>query len=70
MDLDWLEQSLAERRGRREHRQLPKRYQDMPARKAKHLNLDTYTYHALGDYVATIRHFGTTDSYSTQQVSL
>jgi hypothetical protein len=30
MDLDWLEQSLAERRGRREHRQLPKRYQDMP----------------------------------------
>jgi hypothetical protein len=40
------------------------------ARKAKHLNLNTYTFHALGDYVATIRHFGTTDSYSTQPVSL
>jgi hypothetical protein len=40
------------------------------ARKPKSLNLDTYTYHALGDYVTTIRQFGTTDSYSTQPVSL
>lgn len=32
----------------------------------KELNLNTYKFHALGDYVATIRLFGTTDSYSTQ----
>ena len=35
----------------------------------KKLNLNTYKFHALGDYVATIRLFGTTDSYSTQIVS-
>jgi len=35
----------------------------------KTLNLNTYKFHALGDYVATIRLFGTTDSYSTQLVS-
>ena len=34
----------------------------------KTLNLNTYKFHALGDYVATIRLFGTTDSYSTQLV--
>ena len=37
--------------------------------KKKTLNLNTYKFHALGDYVATIRLFGTTDSYSTQLVS-
>ena len=35
----------------------------------KKLNLNTYKFHSLGDYVATIRLFGTTDSYSTQVVS-
>ena len=39
-------------------------------RKQKGLNLMTYKYHALGDYVDTIRRFGTTDSYSTQPVSV
>ena len=38
-------------------------------RQPKQLNLNTYKYHALGDYVHTIRRFGTTDSYSTQPVS-
>lgn len=38
-------------------------------KKKKSLNLNTYKFHALGDYVATIRLFGTTDSYSTQVVS-
>jgi hypothetical protein len=37
-------------------------------RRAKSLNLFTYKLHALGDYVQTIRLFGTTDSYSTQIV--
>ena len=36
----------------------------------KVLNLNTYKFHALGDYVRTIRLFGTTDSYSTQVVGL
>jgi hypothetical protein len=38
-------------------------------RKPKHLNLKTYKFHALGDYVSAIRTYGTTDSYSTQPVS-
>jgi hypothetical protein len=38
-------------------------------RKPKILNLRTYKYHALGDYAASIRQYGTTDSYSTQPVS-
>lgn len=37
--------------------------------KIKTLNLSTYKYHALGDYVDMIREYGTTDSYSTQIVS-
>src|ERR1700733_4435712 len=39
------------------------------ARKPKQLNLKTYKYHALRDYVDTIKCYGTTDSYSTQAVS-
>ena len=36
----------------------------------KSFNLTTYKLHALGDYVRNIRLFGTTDSYTTQLVSL
>lgn len=39
-------------------------------RKPKQFSLKTYKLHALGDYVSTIRRFGTTDSYSTQRVCL
>ena len=39
-----------------------------PVRKV--FSLITYKLHALGDYVAHILRFGTTDSYSTQTVSL
>jgi hypothetical protein len=39
-------------------------------RQPKQFNLNTYKFHALGDYCNTIRRFGTTDSYSTQAVSL
>jgi hypothetical protein len=38
--------------------------------KTKLFNLAIYKFHALGDYVQTIRLFGTTDSYSTQTVRL
>jgi hypothetical protein len=34
----------------------------------KTLNLDTYKFHALGDYAQMIKRFGTTDSYTTQVV--
>jgi hypothetical protein len=37
-------------------------------RRLKSLNLNTYKLHALGDYTATIRRYGTTDSYSTEPV--
>lgn len=35
----------------------------------KKFNLSTYKLHALGDYSHIIRRFGTTDSYTTQNVS-
>ena len=38
-------------------------------RRLKLFNLRTYKLHALGDYPAQIRMYGTTDSYSTQLVS-
>jgi hypothetical protein len=39
-------------------------------RRQKTFNLNTYKHHALGDVVDTIRRYGTTDSYSTEPVSL
>ena len=38
--------------------------------KKKTLNLNTYKFHTLADYVVTIRLFGTTDSYSMLPASL
>ncbi|TFK18060.1 hypothetical protein FA15DRAFT_683383 [Coprinopsis marcescibilis] len=35
----------------------------------KTLNINTYKYHALGDYVFTIKKFGTTDSFNSDIVS-
>jgi hypothetical protein len=40
------------------------------SRQLKTLNLNTYKIHALGDYVSAIRSYGTTDSYSTETVSV
>jgi hypothetical protein len=37
-------------------------------RRKKKFNLQTYKFHALGDYVSTIRRYGTCDSYSTEPV--
>jgi hypothetical protein len=36
--------------------------------RTKKFNLSTYKFHAMGDYVSTIRFFGTTDSFTTQMV--
>jgi hypothetical protein len=38
-------------------------------RQRKHFNIETYKFHAIGDYVDNIRLLGTTDSYSTELVS-
>jgi hypothetical protein len=38
--------------------------------RVKKFNLSTYKFHAMGDYVRTIKFFGTTDSFTTQIVSL
>lgn len=43
---------------------------DRLTRLKKSLNLNTYKNHSLGDYTNTIRKYGTTDSYSTESVSL
>ncbi|KAJ6456235.1 hypothetical protein C8R47DRAFT_996353, partial [Mycena vitilis] len=40
------------------------------SKKEKTLNLNTYKWHAMGDYAPTIRLYSPTDSYSTQLVSL
>jgi hypothetical protein len=37
-------------------------------RRLKTLNINTYKFHSFGDYVAAIRKYGTTDSYSTEPV--
>lgn len=42
---------------------------DSASRKPKGLNLFTYKWHALADYVRSIRLFGGTDGFSTQLVS-
>ena len=42
---------------------------DIGGKRPKGFNLTTYKLHSLGDYVATIRHYGTTDSYNTKNVS-
>lgn len=44
--------------------------QDAPKqpRRVKSFRFQTYKFHALGDYVSSIRRFGTTDSYSTEPV--
>jgi hypothetical protein len=39
-------------------------------RRPKCFNLQTYKFHALGDYTNHIRRFGTTDSYTTEIVGI
>jgi hypothetical protein len=43
--------------------------QQKAGRRVKTFNLHTYKLHSLGDYVSTIKRFGTTDSYTTAIVS-
>jgi len=50
---------------------LPKESRKSPSsgRKKRRLNLNTYKFHSLEDYVRTIKLFGCTDSFSAQLVS-
>jgi hypothetical protein len=41
----------------------------VPTQKSRSFNMSTYKVHSLGDYVGTIKTYGTTDSYSTKPVS-
>jgi hypothetical protein len=66
-------ESEAAARGRRRKRKAANQHanssaSNAPAVKPKPFNLSIYKFHALGDYVRTIREFGTTDSYNTQIV--
>lgn len=62
------EKAARERRAAREGSGLGDPKAGVSGRKAKKFNLNTYKYHAMGDYVQSIRLFGTTDSFSTQIV--
>jgi hypothetical protein len=53
-----------------QQRALPEKPRRDATRQPKGFNLNTYKFHALGDYTAAIRQFGTTDSYSTEIVSV
>ena len=59
----------AESRRRRQAREGESGMTQTQNRRPKLFNLRTYKLHALGDYPAQIRMYGTTDSYSTQLVS-
>ena len=48
----------------------PEHKEAMSRRRLKTLNLNTYKFHSLGDYASTIRMYGTTDSYTTEVVSM
>ncbi|KIK46533.1 hypothetical protein CY34DRAFT_62856, partial [Suillus luteus UH-Slu-Lm8-n1] len=59
-------------RSRRQTKEASKRAEkgkakaNVQSRRRKSFNFQTYKFHSLGDYVASIRQFGTTDSYSTE----
>jgi hypothetical protein len=44
--------------------------QESSGARKKMFNLNTYKFHAMADYVSTIKLFGTTDSFTTQMVSI
>ena len=48
----------------------PNAKEKVPGPKIKRLNISTYKYHALGDYVEAIRRYGPADNYNTQVVCL
>ncbi|KAG2081012.1 uncharacterized protein F5147DRAFT_783966 [Suillus discolor] len=53
-------------KGKKTAGQAEKLTADKPLHRTVSFNLQTYKFHALGDYVSCIRRFGTTDSYSME----
>jgi hypothetical protein len=62
------EKAARERKTARERSGLDNPDAGSSGRKTKKFNLRTYKFHAMGDYVRSIRLFGTTDSFTTQIV--
>jgi hypothetical protein len=60
----------AEARQRRHMKTDPTSESATASQRPKAFNLQTYKFHSLGDYVETIRKYGTCDSYSTEIVSI
>ena len=61
---------LPKEKGARQRRNLSNtEKQNSSGKKVRNLNLFTYKWHALGDYVRAIRFFGGADGFSTQVVS-
>jgi hypothetical protein len=74
--LDYSTVELPREAAARKRRQSKKSQVNVPnnketacgTRRKKTFNMNTYKHHALGDYVETIRTYGTCDSYSTEAV--
>lgn len=62
------EKSARERNAARQHSGFDNLDPGSGGRKAKKFNLNTYKFHAMGDYLQTIRLFGTVDSFTSQIV--
>ena len=62
-----LDREMAARKRRQERSDID--HHSRRGRQPATLSLSTYKFHALGDYVSTIKQYGTTDSYTTAIVS-
>jgi hypothetical protein len=61
-------EATARNRRKQKQRQTELPVPELSGKRLKIFNLNTYKYHALGDYVEAIKNFGGTDSFSTQIV--
>jgi len=59
------EKAARERKTTREHADLSNLDAGSSRHKNKKFNLNTYKFHAMADYVRSIQHFGTTNSFTT-----
>ncbi|KAG2048807.1 hypothetical protein BDR06DRAFT_1012728 [Suillus hirtellus] len=59
-------EKAARQRRLAQHSEINIASQESTRARTKKFNLNTYKFHAMGDYLRTIKHFGTTDSFTTQ----
>jgi hypothetical protein len=62
------EKAARERKATRERSGVDNTNAGSGGRKGKKFNMNTYKFHAMGDYLYSIRLFGTTDSFTSQIV--